>query len=266
MKLIALDLDGTLTNSQKQITPRTRQTIIAAQERGVRVILASGRPPCGQRHLAEELQLSRYGGFILAFNGGQLIECATQHVIDSITIPHSLLPDIIQQAESARLDILSYQGDTMFSTNAQNTYVQYAARINRMEVHQANPLIDALPQPVPKCIIVGEPSLLEPFESQLKEVYEGQLHIVRSEPFFLEVMPSGVDKAQRLDFLLHHIGASREDLIAFGDGYNDENMIRYAGIGVAMGNACPPVKEAADYVTLSNDEDGVAHALERFIS
>ena len=91
------------------------------------------------------------------------------------------------------------------------------------------------------------------------------MSIYRSEPFFLEVLPLGIDKAKRLEFLLNHLGLKREELMACGDGFNDLSMIKYAGLGVAMSNAQPVVKEAADYVTLSNEEDGVAAAVKKFI-
>lgn len=265
MKILALDLDGTLTNSKKEITPRTLQTLLAAQERGTRIVLASGRPPCGQRHIASLLQLPKYNGFILAYNGGEIIDCSTDNLISSVSVPHELVPCIINRATEHHLDILSYQGEVMFSTDAQNEYVQYAARINRMEVRQADNLAEALVKPVPKFIVVGNPEALTPLETSMRQEFAQQLHIVRSEPFFLEVMPAGIDKAQRLEVLLQHIGAEREDLIAIGDGFNDESMIRYAGIGIAMGNAQERVRESADYITATNDEDGVALAVEKFI-
>ncbi|MCF0196535.1 MAG: HAD-IIB family hydrolase, partial [Bacteroidaceae bacterium] len=189
-RIIALDLDGTLTNSQKEITPRTMQSLIDVQRRGVRVVLASGRPVCGQRETAEQLQLARYDGYIMAFGGGTLVQCSTSRFIDSVHIPHHLLPHIIHQATSQGFDLLSYQGDEMFSNHAENDYVRYAARINHMRLTQADNLLSALVNPVPKCIIVGEPTPLSAMEEAMKIEMGDVLTIVRSEPFFLEVMPS----------------------------------------------------------------------------
>ena len=89
--------------------------------------------------------------------------------------------------------------------------------------------------------------------------------IYRSEPYFLEIMPKGIDKAQSLERLLETIGLGREQMIACGDGYNDLTMIRYAGLGVAMENAILPLKNVADYITLSNNDDGIAHVVEKFM-
>lgn len=261
---LALDLDGTLTNSKKQITPRTWQAIMQAQERGVCVILASGRPVCGQHHLAEQLRLADHGGYILAFNGGVILSCADGQILDRVTLPHDLLPEIIGGAQQAGFHVLSYQGDVMLSDQAENPYVQYAARINRMQLQQADRLAEALVEPVPKCIIVGEPESLQTYEVLMQRRYEGRLSVTRSEPFFLEVMPAGIDKAARLDVLLQRLGSTPDELMAIGDGFNDLSMLHYAGTAVAMGNAQPALKEAADFVTSSNDEDGIALALEHY--
>ena len=93
-----------------------------------------------------------------------------------------------------------------------------------------------------------------------------KINVFRSEPYFLELVPQGIDKALSLSVLLENIGMTREEVIAIGDGYNDLSMIKFAGMGVAMGNAQEPVKKAADYITLTNDEDGVAEAIERIFN
>ena len=102
-------------------------------------------------------------------------------------------------------------------------------------------------------------------EAQLNEKYKEVASIYRSEPFFIEVMPKHVDKATSLDKMLQAIGIPREDSICCGDGFNDISMIKYAGVGVAMGNAQQPVKAAADYITATNDEDGLVEVIHRFI-
>ena len=110
---------------------------------------------------------------------------------------------------------------------------------------------------------MGNPEKLALLEREIAEHLKGVMSVYRSEPFFLELLPLGIDKADCLDAFLKQIGYSQEDLMACGDGYNDLSMIRYAGMGVAMKNAQKEVLEAADYVTLSNDEDGVAAAVEQ---
>ena len=114
----------------------------------------------------------------------------------------------------------------------------------------------------------GAPDAKERLAELEKEMYEelkDKMGVYRSEPYFLELVPKGIDKAQSLSVLLEELGMSRDEMIAIGDGYNDLSMIKFAGLGVAMANAQDIVKENADYITLSNDEDGVAAVVEKFI-
>ena len=113
-------------------------------------------------------------------------------------------------------------------------------------------------------MIVGDADELIPLEAELCLRLQGRINVFRSEPYFLELVPQGIDKALSLAVLLKEIGVERKEMIAIGDGYNDLSMIKFAGLGIAMGNAQEPVKKAADYITLSNEEDGVAEALEHF--
>lgn len=102
-------------------------------------------------------------------------------------------------------------------------------------------------------------------EPRVKVALGSRFSVYRSEPFFLEILPKGIDKAASLERLLAHIGMTREQMIACGDGYNDLTMIQYAGLGVAMENAVLPVRKAADFITYSNNDDGVAHVVEKFM-
>ena len=125
--------------------------------------------------------------------------------------------------------------------------------------------LDAIDFPVPKCLIVGEASRLAELEKTMHEALKDKMGVYRSEPYFLELVPKGIDKAQSLSVLLQKIGYAREEMIAVGDGFNDKSMIEYAGLGVAMANAQEVVKQSADYITLSNEEDGVAHVVKKFM-
>lgn len=135
--------------------------------------------------------------------------------------------------------------------------MELEARINGLTITQVEDFIGAIQFPVNKCLISGEPEILAPLTEELQKRYYGVLNIYRSEPFFLEIMPPLVDKAHALERLLPSLGISREECVCCGDGYNDITMLQYAGIGVAMGNAQPEVKAAADVITLSNDENGL---------
>ena len=116
-----------------------------------------------------------------------------------------------------------------------------------------------------KCLMTAEPSKAAALEIQLRERYGDRADIYRSDPYFIEVMPQGVDKGAALGKLLAIIGAGWEDTVCCGDGYNDISMIRQAAVGVAMANAQPEVRAAADYVAPGNDEDGLVQVINRYI-
>ncbi len=264
-KIIVLDIDGTLTNSKKDLSPRNRKAIIDLQERGYVVVLASGRPVYGIMPLAEELELAKYGGYILAFNGAQIIKCATDKVIYSNTLPNELIRPLYEKSKAAGAVILSYNDDYILTENASDKYVAYEGMLNKMQIRQTDNFLENLKLPVVKCLSVAEPDIILKLENDLKAEYGEVMSIYRSEAFFLELVPNGIDKAESLAVLLNHLNLNRKDMIAFGDGFNDLTMLEYAGCGVAMGNAKDAVKEVADAVTISNDEDGVAHYIEEFL-
>ena len=260
MKAIVLDLDGTLTNDAKEITPRTLNVLLAAQAKGLRVILASGRPTYGISALAEQLQIGRYGGYVLAFNGGRVIEWGSEpRVIFDQTLDPALVPPLYQAAKDAGCEILTYQGEGIAATCVRDKYVLHEAFINKMPVTLYDDFVHQVQYPINKCLIVGDPKRLIPLEQSLASAYDGRLSVYRSAAFFLECVPPGIDKAASLSRLIENLGIRREELIAVGDGYNDLSMIRFAGLGVAMANAAREVQDAADYITWSNQEIGRAH-------
>ena len=264
-KMIVLDLDGTLTNSKKEITPKTRQALLGAHASGVRVVLASGRPTYGITALAEELRLQSYGGYILAFNGGRVVDCATGRVLFNQPLDPAVVPPLYQAAMAHGMQILTYQGQVIAASKRENKYVLHEAFINKMEVVEYADFLSQVHYPINKCLVVGDPEPLHRLELQLAPRFEGRLSVYRSSGFFLECVPPGIDKAHSLDRLLQHLGLPREQVIACGDGYNDQSMIRFAGLGVAMANAPKDVQDTADYITYSNEEDGVAHVVRKFV-
>ena len=264
-KMIVLDLDGTLTNNKKEITPRTKQALMQAQAAGVHVVLASGRPTYGIVPLAEELKLKDNGGYILAFNGGKIIDCTNNEVLFEQKLDEQLVPILFQEAKKAGMEILTYQGEGIAATNKDDEYVEHEAFINKMPIMQYDDFLNQLVYPINKCLIVGDPTPLHKLEIRLAKELEGKMDVYRSADFFLECVPLGIDKARALDRLISSLGISREEVIACGDGYNDLSMIRFAGLGVAMANAAKDIQSEADFVTLSNEEDGVAHVIEHFI-
>lgn len=264
-KVLALDLDGTLTNSEKIITPRTAQALREAARQGVRIVLASGRPTAGIRPLAEELELDKTGGYILSYNGGKVIECATNQVLVQHAFPSELIPTVCTFARYWNVVPLTYDQTGIVTEVPDHIYVKEEARINKLPVRAVPDLPAEVSYPINKLLLVGDPVDMPHVEELMQQEFAGKLSIYRSAPFFIETMPLGVEKAASLELLLRALGLFPRDLMACGDGWNDLPMIKFAGLGVAMGNAVAPVKAAAGYVTADNDHDGVGLAVEKFI-
>ena len=134
-----------------------------------------------------------------------------------------------------------------------------------MPIIQTSDFVSYVDFPINKLLIPGEPAVLEEMIPVLKEKYHSLLNIYRSEPYFLEIMPQNIDKAYSLQKLLSSIGLTADSMICCGDGYNDVSMIEYAGLGVAMENAQPIVKDTADFITKSNDDDGILYVINQFL-
>ncbi|MDO5422162.1 MAG: Cof-type HAD-IIB family hydrolase [Eubacteriales bacterium] len=264
-QVAVFDLDGTLTNSRKEITEVTREALIRYQQAGGIVVLASGRPTNGVLPLAKILEMEKYGGYVLAFNGGMIINCRTGETVSQVVLPEGVPAYMGTFAREHRAAILTYEGDHLVSETPEDLYVQKESAINHMPVKQVKSFAEYVTFPVTKCLMTADAHRCAGLEEILKEEVGESLSIFRSEPYFLEIMPQGIDKAASLKKLLRHLGLPRETMAAFGDGYNDKSMIAFAGLGVAMQNAQPVVKAAADYVTLSNDEDGVAYVIHKFL-
>ena len=265
-KLLALDLDGTLTNERKEITPRTYDALMAAQRAGVKVVLASGRPTYGIAPLAEQLHLADHDGYVLAINGGCVTSWASRQVVYQQNLPPRYVPVLHDAARSHGFHILTYQGEGIAATSVTDQYVLHEAFINKMPVFDySGDFLTRLEYPIHKCLIVGDPDPLALLERELQDSLRDEVSIYRSAGFFLECVPLGIDKAASLGRLCQQLGILPSEVIACGDGWNDLSMLQFAGLGVAMANAAPELKAIADFVTLSNEEDGVAHVIERYI-
>ncbi|BCN32536.1 Cof-type HAD-IIB family hydrolase [Anaeromicropila herbilytica] len=264
-KVLVLDIDGTVTNSNKEITEKTLNAIINIQKQGCTVVLASGRPTPGIMPVANELKLSEYGGYILSFNGAKIINCKTNEIIYQKTLPLDIVPTIYEEAKQNEVGLVTYEGDKVISGTGVDEFVIKEANINKINIKEVDNFPEYVTFDINKCLMTGEPKKLEALDKELNGKYGEGLSIYRSEPFFLEIMPKNIDKAYSLEQLCKHLHITKDEMIAVGDGFNDLSMIRYAGLGVAMDNAQDKVKEVADHITKSNDEDGVAFVIEKFM-
>lgn len=262
-KVIVLDIDGTLTNSKKEITEGTLQAIRKIQDTGGIIVLASGRPTAGIRFIADQLEFHKYGGYILAYNGAKVIDYKTGDTIYQKMLPKEVIPSLYEDALKYKIGLLTYDGDSVICGTPKDEFIEIEAVINKIKIKMTENFPEYVDFAINKCLMTGNPEELVHIEKEMQEKYS-DLNIYRSEPFFLEIMPKNIDKAYSLGKLLEHLHLTKEEMICIGDGFNDLSMIKFAGLGVAMENAQETVKEAADFVTLSNDMDGVAHVIQQF--
>lgn len=264
-ELLVLDLDGTLTTSEKTISPKTKEAIMKLQEAGKKVVLASGRPTPGIVPLAKELELEKYGSYILSFNGGCIINCATDEIVYEAHVEPRHVPKLYEVAERYGVNLSTYNGDIVYTGFAPNDQTRLECRVCHLTAKILENFVEEIDFPMNKLLVAGDADKLAKMEVELKEYFKDELNIYRSEPYFIEVMPPLIDKAYGLSKMLEILGIKREEMICCGDGFNDLTMIEYAGLGVAMANAQQVVLDAADYVTLSNNDDGIAHVIEKFM-
>ena len=265
-KLLVLDVDGTLLNDEREISKRTLAALLKVQQMGVRIVLASGRPTYGLMPLAKTLELGNYGGFVLSYNGCQIIKAQNGEILFERRINPEMLPYLEKKARKNGFAIFTYHNDTLITDSPDNEYIKNEALLNNLKIIKEDEFSTAIDFAPCKCMLVSDKEkALIGLEQHWEKRLAGTLDAFRSEPYFLEVVPCGVNKANTLGALLEHLGVTREEVIAVGDGVCDVTMLQLAGMGVAMGHSQDSVKVCADYVTASNEEDGVALAVEKLI-
>jgi Cof subfamily protein (haloacid dehalogenase superfamily) len=265
-KLLVLDVDGTLLNNKKEITPATLATLLKVQQMGIQIVLASGRSTHGLRPLATILELDKNNGYILSYNGGQIFDMNTDKLLFERRIDPELIPYLEKEAAKNKFTILTYHKDTIYTNNAADMHVQEEAERNKMLIKEVKYFADSIVfRPCKIMVVSDDEEALLGLEKQWKKKLDGSLDVFRSEPYFLEVVPPSINKADTLGVLMGKLAIEAEHMMAIGDGLCDIPMIQTAGLGIAMGNALDPVKRCTDYTTATNEEDGVAKAVEEHI-
>ena len=266
IRVLALDLDGTLTNDEKNVTPRTRAALDAAAAQGVTIVLASGRPTAGITPLAKELGLDQKGGCILAYNGGKIVDCGTGETLYQKQLAPEFIPELCRFAAEQDVAILTYDNRGIVCERETDAWARKECITTKLELYHVDDLASYVDYPICKMLITLDPSRRDAVCAAGQKQFAGRLDLYPSSPFFIEAVPLGVAKDASLNALLERMGLTRENLMACGDGLNDRSMLAFAGTGVAMQNAEPEVKAVADYVTeADNNHDGVAEAIEKFI-
>lgn len=264
-QLIAMDLDGTLNNDEKRITPKTLEALMQAQRQGIRLALASARPSPGLYKERDILRMTDFGGILMSYNGGRIVDAATGRVLFETAMDTRQTKAVLRQLEALPVTPILDDGVQFYVTDPQGYKVDYECQNNRMTCTRVASLADFLSFAPIKILMSVDPEELPHVQRRIAEFLPPSLTVVRTAPFYLEVIPRSINKGQGLLQVCKALGIGAEHTIAFGDAENDIPMLQAAGVGVAMGNAGQAVKEAANCVTLSNNDDGIAAALEKLL-
>ena len=275
IKAIILDIDGTLYNSQKMISERTKKALLDIQNRGTKLVLASGRPISNMEHIMHELEMDKHHGLLVAYNGASVMDCETKEIVYNKTMSALEAKSVLNHLKNFNLiPMISHEGvmyvNDVFSgmiqyNGKQINIIEYESRGGKYTLCEKRDLAEFVDFPLNKILIAGDPDYLKENHSKVSEPFVGNLSSMFTAAFYYEFTAQGVDKANALHEVLVPMGILPEETISFGDGQNDLSIIRFAGLGVAMGNAVDELRNAADEVTLSHDEDGIAHIIERYL-
>ena len=264
-KLIAMDLDGTLNNDEKRITPRTYDALMQAQKQGIRLALASARPTPGLYKDRDGLQLTRYGGILMSYNSGRILDAEPGKVLFETAMDMELSRQVLRRLEELPVTPILDDGVLFYVTDPKGYKVEYECQNNRMVCRQVPSLAEFLHFAPIKILMSVEPEQLPQVQKTIAGVLPEDLTVLQTAPFYLEVIPRSINKGRGLEQTCRILGFDLSQTIAFGDAPNDIAMLRSAGVGVAMGNATADTKAAADMVTLTNNDDGIAAALEKLL-
>lgn len=262
-KMICLDIDGTLLNSEHRITEKTKNVIeVAANEKGIPVILVSARMPKGILFLQKELEITEpiicYSGSLIMDKGGKIIL--------NKTIPISSLKQIYQLIKNMNIHMSLYKDDEWY-IEEKDQWSEQESEITKIvpNVVEFSLLFEKWREEGTgpnKILCMAIPDKIDLLKTKIKD---DKLNVYPSKSTYLEIMPTEASKTTSIEYLREKLGVNRSEIIAIGDNYNDMDMIEYAGLGIAMGNAPEQVKKCANEVTLSNDEDGVAESLKNHV-
>ncbi len=264
-KIIFLDLDGTLNNDQKQITEKTASALTEARQQGVTLALASARPSPGLFRERDALGLAEFGGILMSYNGGRIVDAATGGVLFETAMDLQQTKSILRFLETLPVTPIVDDGVQFYVTDQNGYKVAYECRNNCMTCAEVPNLANFLSFSPVKILLSAEPEILPAVKMQIAQVLPGELTVVQTAPFYLEVIPTAINKGQGLRDTCRALGIDPKNAVAFGDAENDIPMLLAAGLGIAMGNAADAVRSAADFVTLSNNDDGIAHALKTVV-
>ncbi|MCL1855718.1 MAG: Cof-type HAD-IIB family hydrolase [Clostridia bacterium] len=262
--MLALDLDDTLLRSDLSISHRTRHAIKRTEAAGVTIVLASGRIPSTMEHFSRLLGLHKRSGYLVCNNGALIQESNTGAVVHEARIDKKTVLALCDLADAEGFPVQMYEDDIMYVSrqNEFSSLDQKTTGLRQVVVENFRAMVGA---GCFKLIIPGDPMLLGHMHDIIHTFLGNEITLSTSRPYFLEVMPKETDKGAALARVAELLGIDAEAVLAIGDSMNDEAMIRWAGVGVAMANSDERIKSIADFITdHTNNDDGVAEVIEKY--
>lgn len=266
IRLIAIDIDGTLLNEKNELARPTIDAITAARNKGVKIVLCTGRPLSGVQPYLDKLEISGSDEFAITFNGAM-----AQTLDGKVMVNHTITYDDFLETEmlSRKLNV-NYQietTDSIYTTNRDtNPYGIAESFLVRLPIKFRSP--EEIPRDlvISKAMFVDFPENITKANQLIPDKLRNDMYVVQTEPFFIEMMNKQASKGKTLGELADKLNLTKDNIMAIGDQGNDFSMVDYAGFGVAMGNAIDEVKKAAQFITKPNTEDGVAFAINKYVN
>lgn len=263
-QLIALDMDGTLLNKDKKISELTQKKISEVKAMGKKVVLATGRPIHGVKRYLHELDMFDEHDYVVTYNGALVQSTKDNRILLDVPLDLDAYKELYEVSKELGVNIHALTDDGV-TTPVDNPYTKIESEINQIPIIE-KPVAEVDEETlIVKVMFIDAPEKLDEIIPKLPEWVKEKYSVLRSAPYFLEFLDPRVNKGAGVDAIVKELGLEQHQVICVGDAGNDLAMLQYAQLGVAMENASSDIKEAADYITHSNNDDGVAHVIEKFM-
>ncbi|VFP80088.1 sugar-phosphatase [Candidatus Erwinia haradaeae] len=266
IKLIAIDIDGTLLNPRNELTPKVKKVIKRVNNTGVKVVLATGRPFIGVEYYLNELDLHKDDQYCITNNGSLIQKTISGECLFEMLLSFD---DYLYFEKLSRILGVHFQALTkteMFTSNKNiSKYTVHEAWMTGIPLRYCSVGNMDCNLTFPKVMMLDPPDRLDAAIARIPDKVFQEYTIMKSSPYYLEILDKRANKGAAVQFIAEILGYSRSEIMAIGDQENDLAMLEYAGTSIAMGNSISQVKSVAKFITKSNEEDGVALAIEQFI-
>ena len=260
-RMVAVDLDDSLLGDDLKISEVNKKAILEASNEGLIVTIATGRMYKSALPYIEQLKLDVP---VITYQGGLIKSALSQEVLYHCPVPLNIAMEIVKKSSSDKAHLQIYIDDEYYVQEYNEFSEMYRLNVGVTGI-AVGPLDQILTKAPTKLLIIDNPDRVLEMRGEYDSLFGGLLQITISKPNYLEITHKDATKGKALEYLAKMLNIDKSEIIAIGDSYNDISMIEYAGLGVVMGNACEEVKRRADYVTSTNNENGVAEVINKFI-